>query len=276
MQENQLTSYDFPTLFDSLQLEGYKYKWADFCKRSYVNQENPPTEEMYIDYLNYKKESGATSKEIYNSFLYIRKVALLVYGQNLKKWAKLQSVIPHHSDLNTETEDKDENIEIPEEKIVPEDLPKYIKPCEGRTIIPVKKGGITRIKRTNFGRGVDFIENKDIWKADFFKDKHGRQLEAYKFAWGGFCKLSYFDQSRPPTEEEYIDFIQQKIEEGRSDTSIYNTYSSIKKVALHAFGQKLAAIPRLRALIPHHSRGRKKESELEGFSYFCIPFPFLD
>ena len=39
-----------------------KRYWNDFCRRSYINQENPPTEELYAEYFRKKKEAGETDK----------------------------------------------------------------------------------------------------------------------------------------------------------------------------------------------------------------------
>ena len=112
--------------------------------------------------------------------------------------------------------------------------------------------------------GLDYIENKDIWKVDFFKDKRGRQLEPFKLAWASFCKLSYHDQSNPPTREMYIDFFEQKLEEGRSSISIYNSYIALKKVALYVYGQKIQNMPQVRKLVPRNPGYTKKEPTKRG------------
>ena len=148
-------------------------------------------------------------KSIYHAYLNLKKVALHVYQQNLKDFTKLQTLIPHHSGAMNEKE----NVGISMSK----KLPKYIKECN-------EKKSTTRKTRE------DFVENKDIWSTDFFKDRHGKRIEPYKLAWGNFCRLSYHDQSNPPTAEMYIDFFEKRIEEGRSDASIYSSYTSLKKV----------------------------------------------
>ena len=44
-------------------ISGLKRYWNDFCRRTgYINQENPPTEELYSDYFRKKKEAGETDK----------------------------------------------------------------------------------------------------------------------------------------------------------------------------------------------------------------------
>ena len=96
------------------------------------------------------------------------------------------------------------------------------------------------------------------------KDKRGRQLESYKLAWASFCKLSYHDQSNPPTREMYIDFFEQKLEEGRSSISIYNTYIALKKVALYVYGQKIQNMPQVRKLVPRNPGYTKKEPTKRG------------
>ena len=56
-------------------ISGLKRYWNDFCRRSgYINEENPPTEELYSEYFRKKKEAGETdkgqkiSKEFFFSF----------------------------------------------------------------------------------------------------------------------------------------------------------------------------------------------------------------
>ena len=44
-------------------ISGLKRYWNDFCRRSgYINEENPPTEELYSEYFRKKKEAGETDK----------------------------------------------------------------------------------------------------------------------------------------------------------------------------------------------------------------------
>ena len=80
-------------------LENYKYDWASFCKLSYNDQQNPPTEDMYIDFIEKKRESGRTEKAIYCIFLRLRKTAFHVYGQKLLKFERLKRIIPNHSEV---------------------------------------------------------------------------------------------------------------------------------------------------------------------------------
>ena len=59
-------------------ISGLKRYWNDFCRRSgYINEENPPTEELYSEYFRKKKEAGETDK-----------------GQKISKYFFLPSILP--------------------------------------------------------------------------------------------------------------------------------------------------------------------------------------
>ena len=62
----------------------------------------------------------------------------------------------------------------------------------------------------------------------------------------------------------YIDFFEQKLEEGRSSMSIYNTYIALKKVALYVYGQKIQNMPQVRKLVPRNPGYTKKEPAKRG------------
>ena len=80
------------TFFKNLALKSprafrcHKSDWANFCKLSYHDHQNPPTEEIYIDFIKKIKGSWAADKTIYNIYLRLRKIALHVYGQELQKF----------------------------------------------------------------------------------------------------------------------------------------------------------------------------------------------
>lgn len=108
----------------------------------------------------------------------------------------------------------------------------------------------------NKKRSGDYIENKEMWNVEVFRNlflKNPRSIEGYKYEWASFCKLSYYDQQNPPTEEMYIDFIQKKKESGKTDKAIYLIYLRLKKIALHVYGQSLQDFEKFKELIPHHS-----------------------
>ena len=76
VEDQNIWNLDFFSKMNERQLETYKYNWGSFCKLSYHNQQNPPTEEMYVDFIEKKKEAGRTdkgrltSKGVYNSVRY--------------------------------------------------------------------------------------------------------------------------------------------------------------------------------------------------------------
>ena len=80
--------------------KNHQSDWANFCHLSYLDHQNPPTAEMYIDFIRKIKETGRTEKSIYNIYLRLRKIALHVYGQDLQKFDNLNEIVPKHSRLN--------------------------------------------------------------------------------------------------------------------------------------------------------------------------------
>ena len=62
VEDQDIWNLDFFSKMNERQLETYKYNWGSFCKLSYHNQQNPPTEEMYVDFIQKKKEAGRTDK----------------------------------------------------------------------------------------------------------------------------------------------------------------------------------------------------------------------
>ena len=138
-------------------------------------------------------------------------------------------------------EDVIDDSELVENKLgVNKMLPKHIKEYDNSMEYEIKK------------KGLDYIENKEMWNVEFFKNKTLKQLDHYKYNWGNFCQLSYHDQQNPPTEEMYVDFIKKKKEEGRKDRTIYQIYMNLKRVAINVFGQKIQDFEKLAELIPDH------------------------
>ena len=62
VEDQDIWNLDFFGKMNERQLETYKYNWGSFCKLSYHNQQNPPTEEMYVNFIEKKKETGRTDK----------------------------------------------------------------------------------------------------------------------------------------------------------------------------------------------------------------------
>ena len=80
-------------------------------------------------------------------------------------------------------EDVIDDSELVENKLgVNKLLPKHIKEYDNSMEYEIKK------------KGLDYIENKEMWNVEFFKNKTLKQLDHYKYNWGNFCQLSYHDQ----------------------------------------------------------------------------------
>ena len=54
IEDKKIWECEFFSKMNKRQLETYKYNWGSFCKMSYHNQNDPPTEDMYADYMRKK------------------------------------------------------------------------------------------------------------------------------------------------------------------------------------------------------------------------------
>ena len=61
-----------------------KRVWENFCKVSYHNHKNPPTEEMFLEYLKMKKETGSSSAFVTDSYRCLCRVFLYLYGEEFE------------------------------------------------------------------------------------------------------------------------------------------------------------------------------------------------
>ena len=75
------------------QVDVYKQNWGNFCKISYHDQKNPPTEEMFVDYITKKKEAGRSDKALWNIYLTLKKVTFHVHGQKIQNFTKLKELL---------------------------------------------------------------------------------------------------------------------------------------------------------------------------------------
>ena len=74
-------------VFEPLTESGFitaKRTWERFCKLSYHNHQNPPTEEMFLDYFKKKKEDGIKSDNMFQQFRYLRKVYLYLFSHEFE------------------------------------------------------------------------------------------------------------------------------------------------------------------------------------------------
>ena len=298
IENKEMWNVEFFKNKTSKQLDHYKYNWGNFCQLSYHDQQNPPTEEMYVDFIKKKKEEGRKDRTIYQIYMNLKRVAINVFGQKIQDFEKLAELIPAHKtafDIQSQNIDSIDKSDLDFDPVNP-DFDQYEPDCDMKNMlknesfdeniekmncklcdkeIKNNKSALqTHLRRHHSdsysvcekSRGgigahgtLDYIENKNMWNNDFFRKKNGRAMEAYKYEWGSFCKLSYHDQKNPPTEEMYIDFIKKKKELGKTDKAIYHIFLRLKKIAFYAYGQKIQKNERLAELIPHHSgEGGKK------------------
>ena len=104
-------------VFEPLTESGFvtaKRTWERFCKLSYHNHQNPPTEEMFLDYFKKKKEDGIKSDNMFQQFRYLRKVYLYLFSHefestNVEEYMKMVSdgsdnqsdpgICPHYGEV---------------------------------------------------------------------------------------------------------------------------------------------------------------------------------
>ena len=59
----------------------YRTSWENFCKLSYLDHQNPPTEETFLDYFKKKHASGRTGEYMFQCYQRLKTVYLQLYGQ---------------------------------------------------------------------------------------------------------------------------------------------------------------------------------------------------
>ena len=62
----------------------YRTSWENFCKLSYNDYQNPPTEEMFLDYFKKKQQSGRTGEYMFQCYQRLRTVFLQLFGQKFE------------------------------------------------------------------------------------------------------------------------------------------------------------------------------------------------
>ena len=85
---------EFFTKMSKKQLEMYKYNWGSFCRQSYYDQKNPPTEDMYVDFFRKKLLKGSSKAGLHSIYYPVKKVAQVVFGQNIHTFEKVKELLP--------------------------------------------------------------------------------------------------------------------------------------------------------------------------------------
>ena len=68
-----------------------------YCRRSYHEQQNPPSEEIYAAYFRAKKEAGETDKDMWMIYLALRKVAFHAFNQRLRDYITVKQWLTYSS-----------------------------------------------------------------------------------------------------------------------------------------------------------------------------------
>ena len=61
-----------------------KRVWENFCKVSYDNHKKQPTEKMFLEYLQLKKETGSSPAFVADSYRCLCRVFLYLFGQEFE------------------------------------------------------------------------------------------------------------------------------------------------------------------------------------------------
>ena len=61
-----------------------KRVWENFCKVSYDNHRKQPTEKMFLEYLQLKKETGSSPAFVADSYRCLCRVFLYLFGQEFE------------------------------------------------------------------------------------------------------------------------------------------------------------------------------------------------
>ena len=131
IENNEMWNVEFFKNKTSKQLDNYKYNWGNFCQLSYHDQQNPPKEEMYVDFIKKKKEEGRKNRTIYQIFMNLKRVALNVFGQKIQDFDKLSELIPDHK---TELDIQSQN-NNPDFDPVNPDFDQYEPDCDMKNIL---------------------------------------------------------------------------------------------------------------------------------------------
>ena len=98
--------------------------------------------------------------------------------------------------------------------------------------------------------------SSDIWEMDFFKSRKKSSIVGLKRYWNDFCRRSYINQENPPTEELYSEYFRERKEAGETDKEMWNIYLNLRKLAFHAFNQKLRDYPTVKQYLVYADRER--------------------
>jgi hypothetical protein len=73
--------------------------WQQFCEMSYHDHQNPPSEEMFFDFLKKRNEVGISSNYMEDSYRCLCRVYLYLYGEEFDS-SKVQEYVSVESSKN--------------------------------------------------------------------------------------------------------------------------------------------------------------------------------
>ena len=85
-----------------------KRHWQNFCNLSYHGHENPPTEDMFLDFFKKKMAVGKSAKLMIETYRCLCKVYLYLYGQEFESNKVMEFI-----KINGEKTEKPENNKDP-------------------------------------------------------------------------------------------------------------------------------------------------------------------
>ena len=223
---HQFWKDDFFSRMKEYQLINYKRYWYNFCLKSGHNQQNTPTEEIFVEFFNKEKDSGCSDKAQWRKYLFLKRIVFHLYGLKLQKFTNLRAI-------------------------------EFFK---------TKEKGDCRSTKVSKSDIEEKVGHHQFWKDDFFSRMKEYQLMNYKRYWYNFCMKSGHNPQRDgsentPTEEIFVEFFNKEKDLGCSDKAQWRKYLFLKRIVFHLYGLKLQKFTKLRAIALFKTKLRKKEKQ---------------
>ena len=103
---HQFWKDDFFSRMKEYQLINYKRYWYNFCMKSGHNQQNTPTEEIFVEFFNKEKDSGCSDKAQWRKYLFLKRIVFHLYGLKLQKFTKLRAIALFKTKEKRETKNR--------------------------------------------------------------------------------------------------------------------------------------------------------------------------
>ena len=89
---HQFWKDDFFSRMKEYQLRNYKRYWYNFCMKSGHNQQNTPTEEIFVEFFNKEKDLGCSDKAQWRKYMFLKRIVSHLYDLKLQKYTKLRAI----------------------------------------------------------------------------------------------------------------------------------------------------------------------------------------